>query len=439
MNEIVSDPDQDLDEFLGAEQHPRWRQWMKYWLPAIILLLLVLIISRCSSNGADAEYITREVVVDSLELTVTATGNLRPTNQVQVGSEVSGRIDEIYVDVNDPVKRGQLIARVNTDVIDDQITQGQANVNVARAQVEQARATLEVDEAQLRRLYEVFEASGGKVPSAIEMEQAQATVARDKAALNSALANVSAAEAQLGTAMTSRSRAVITSPVSGVVLARLVEPGQTLQASFNTPTLLIIAEDLSEMQLHIEIDEADVGQVEAGQEATFTVDAYPGRRFPARVERIDAASSNTANEATAQSGGSAAGSTSVVSYAARLSVTNADGLLRPGMTATATIATQSTGDRKLVPNGALRFSPDDAQNQNEGGSVLNPMIGLENKDQEANIGVGSRQTVYVLLEDNELRPVQVVTGQSDGRLTVVSSEELEPGMKVATGVGSGLR
>lgn len=180
-------------------------------------------------------------------------------------------------------------------------------------------------------------------------------MARDHAATAAAQANVRAAEAQLSTAVTNRNRAVIRSPVSGVVLARQVEPGQTVAASFSTPTLFIIAEDVAAMQLRVDIDEADVGQVREGQQASFTVDAYPGRRFPAIVERVDQASTNTAATATQQTSAAAAAGSSVVNYEARLSVSNGEGLLRPGMTASATIATRSTGKRLLVPNSALRF------------------------------------------------------------------------------------
>ena len=421
----------EIEDFLGVKPVPRWRRWMKFWLPALILLVLLLIVAQCTRDPDKPEYITEAVAEQSLDLTVSATGNLRPTNQVQVGSEISGRIDEILVDVNDRVQRGQVIARINTDVIDDQITQGRANVNVARAQIAQARATRNVDQAQLKRLREVFRISGGKVPSQIELEQAEAAVLRDEAALASAMASVRAAEAQLGTALTNRERAVITSPVSGVVLARLVEQGQTVQAAFNAPTLLIIAEDLSAMQLRVKIDEADVGQVRDGQAATFTVDAYPGRRFPARVERIDAASTNTATEATAQAGTSASGA-AVVSYEARLSVVNTDGVLRPGMTATATIATQSTGKKLLVPNSALRFRPD--AEAEEGGGVFEPQIGLEDGKQQANIGEGSRQQVQVVQADGSLKAIEVITGRSDGRRTVVTARNLKPGMKVVTGI-----
>lgn len=433
MNEVAIEqaPDQ-LDEFLGFKPRPRWRRWMKYWLPGLMVLGLGLAIATCSRGGDKPQYITEPVVERSLDLTVTATGNLRPTNQVQIGSEVSGRIDRILVDVNDRVVRGQVLAQINTDVIQDQILQAQANVNAMRAQVAQAQATLGVDNAQLERLRNVYRISGGKVPSRVELEQADAAVKRDRAAVAAANANVRAAEAQLSTSLTSRSRAVIRSPVAGVVLARQVEPGQTVAASFNTPTLFIIAEDLAAMQLRVDIDEADVGQVREGQRANFTVDAYPGRRFPALVERVDQASTNTAATATQQANPAAGAAASVVNYEARLSVANGEGLLRPGMTATATIATKSTGKRMLVPNGALRFRPDAEEKQ--GGGVLNPEIGLKQNDQRATIGVGSRQRVHVVQADGTLKPVDVVTGQSDGRLTVVTSTELQRGMKVVTGM-----
>jgi HlyD family secretion protein len=428
---VPADRSGDIDEFLGEKPRPRWRRWMKFWLPALIVVALALAVSRCFGGDEAPGYITEEVVLRSLDLTVTATGNLRPTNQVQVGSEVSGRIDRVLVDVNDRVVPGQVLAEINTDVIEDQITQAQANLNAARARVEEARATLDVDRAQLARFREVFRVSDGRVPSQVELEQAEAAVRRGNATVASAQAAVRSSEAQLSTAVTNRNRAVVRSPVAGIVLARQVEPGQTVAASFSTPTLFIIAEDLSAMQLQVAIDEADVGEVEEGQEASFTVDAYPGRRFPAVVERVDQASSNTASEASQQAN-PAAQANSVISYDALLSVRNAQGLLRPGMTATATIATQSTGRRMLVPNSALRFRPD--AEEEEGGGVLNPSIGLEQNEQRATIGVGSRQQVYVTQADGTLRAIEVVTGQSDGRLTVVRSDELEAGMEVVTGI-----
>ncbi|OYW45166.1 MAG: efflux transporter periplasmic adaptor subunit [Sphingomonadales bacterium 32-68-7] len=426
MNQTTA-PQTDLAEFLGTKQRPRWRRWMKYWLPALVIGALV--VYALTRGEERPEYISEAVAERSLDIEVTATGNLRPTNQVDVGSEVSGRIDRVLVDVNDRVARGQVLAQINTDVIDDQIRQAQANVNAARASVAQAAATLDVDSAQLARLQEVFRLSDGKVPSRTELEAADASVKRARAAIASARASVAASEAQLSSAMTNRDRAVIRSPVSGVVLARQIEPGQTVAASFNTPTLFVIAEDLSQMQLRVAIDEADVGAVEQGQKASFTVDAYPGRQFPAVVERVALASNNTAT-ANQQQQGTQQG-TSVINYEARLSVANTDGLLRPGMTATANIATASTGRRLLVPNGALRFEPE-ADDAAAGVDLGNEEFGLEREEERATIGRGSRQTVHVLKDDGTLEEVEVVTGQSDGRYTVVTSAALKPGMKVVT-------
>jgi HlyD family secretion protein len=422
-----------VDEFLGSKPKPAWRRTMKFWLPALGLLALVLIIARCTADPPPPDYIAEAAVEESLSLSVTATGNLRPTNQVEVGAEVTGPVDSVAVDVNDRVSKGQVIAVINTEIIDQQIAQARANLNAARAALGQAQATLDIDKVQLARLEEVRRLSDGRVPSQIELEQAEAAVQRDKAAVASARANIEAADAQMKANLTTRSRAVIRSPVNGVVLARRIEPGQTVVAAFNTVTLFVIAEDLSEMQLRVAIDEADVGQVKAGQKATFTVDAYPGRQFPATLQRVDLASRSTV-EGQSGSGGAAAaaGGGSVVSYEARLIVQNTDGLLRPGMTATATIATQNTGKALLVPNAALRFKPD--EKAEESGGVFSPQIGLEKDKQQATIGEGSRQQVQVLQADGTLKAVEVITGRSDGRRTVVRSSGLKPGMKVVTGV-----
>ena len=419
--------DQTIDEFLGQDARPRWYKRKLVWLIAALAIAALIAFAVMSGDKDEAPYVTEKVEARSLDLVVTATGNLRPTNQVEVGSEVSGRIDRVLVDVNDRVSRGQVLALINTDVIDDQITQGRAQLAAARAAVEQARATLAVDQAQLERLREVYRLSDGRVPSKVEMEAAEGALRRSQAGLTSAQANVVSAQASLSTAQTQRERAVIRSPVAGVVLARQVEPGQTVAASFNTPTLFVLAEDLSVMQLRVKVDEADVGQVEAGQDANFTVDAYPGRQFPAKVERVDLASGNISTSET----GAASAANAVVEYEARLTVANTEGLLRPGMTATANIATSSTARQIAVPNGALRFEP--PEDEEAGGINLGgDDFGLEREEARASIGAGSKQSVYVLNADGTLREIAVTTGLSDGRYTVVTSDELEAGMNVVT-------
>ncbi|OYX66006.1 MAG: efflux transporter periplasmic adaptor subunit [Sphingomonadales bacterium 32-64-17] len=419
--------DQTIDEFLGTESKPKWYKRKLVWVIAALIVAGIVAALVFGGSKEETPYVTEEVTTRSLDLVVTATGNLRPTNQVEVGSEVSGRIDQVLVDVNDQVRQGQVLAYINTDVIDDQITQARAQLAAARAAVEQSRATLAVDRAQRERLREVFRLSNGRVPSKVEMEQAEGALQRSQAGLTSAQANVVSAQASLSSAQTQRDRAVIRSPVAGVVLVRQVEPGQTVAASFNTPTLFILAEDLSVMQLRVKVDEADVGQVKAGQDAKFTVDAYPGRQFPAQVERIDLASGNISTSSqTTQTQTNA-----VVEYEARLTVANTEGLLRPGMTATANIATESTSRQLAVPNGALRFKP--PKEEESGGIELGgDDFGLAREDARATIGAGSKQTIYVLEADGSLREIAVTTGLSDGRFTVVTSDELTEGMQVVT-------
>ncbi len=390
MSEAISASDEPRQsvEALIITSRPRWRRWMKYWLPALIILILIGVVSTCSKDKDKPEYITESVARQALDLTITATGNLRPTNQVEVGSEVSGRIDRIFADVNDRVSRGRSSRRSTPTSSKTRSRRPRRTSMRQRRRLRRPRPTLTADTAQLARLQDVYRLSGGKVPSRTELETAQAAVKRGRAAVASAQANVASANAALSSNNTNRNRAVIRSPVAGVVLARRVEPGQTVAASFNTPTLFVLAEDLSTMQLRVAIDEADVGQVRQGQSATFLVDAYPGRRFPAHVTRVDLASNTTASATAANSGTQ---QSTVVSYEARLEVANPDGLLRPGMTATATVRTGNTGQTLLVPNSALRFVPD-AKVEGPGGNALNPKSGSKSRSsrQRSASAAGSR-------------------------------------------------
>ena len=208
------------------------------------------------------------------------TGKLAPINQIEVGSELSGLVTKVVVDVNDRVVAGQPLALVDPSRFQDTVNQSKAALDAAVATVGQNQATVSYSNAQLARLQEVSRLSGGRVPAKTEMEQAIADRDRAVANLRAAQANAVSARAALSSNTTQLTRTVIRSPVNGVVLARQIEPGQTVAASFNTPTLFVIAQDLSTMKLEVAIDEADVGEVKQGQNATFTVDAFPGKTFP---------------------------------------------------------------------------------------------------------------------------------------------------------------
>ena len=431
----------DLDAFLGTPPDSPWRRRAIWGGGAVLLLGLLLLLTRCFNGSGENGYITQDVRQGDLNVTVSATGNLAPTNQVEVGSEISGTVDKVLVDYNDRVVKGQTLAIIDTELLDETINQSRATLAARQADINQARATLADAEAQLNRFQQVYKLSGGKVPAKTEMETAIANRDRAAAAVKTAEANAVAAQADLSSNETRRDKAVIKAPVTGVVLARKIEPGQTVAASFNTPTLFILAEDLHSMQLEVAIDEADVGQVKSGQSATFTVDAYPGETFPARIQRVNVGSNNLSTTSSASSSSSAAAASSssnVVAYDAILTVNNRSGKLLPGMTATADIAVNAVHDALLVPNGAFRFTPGQSSKggQNQGlmsGMTARPRF-RRGAEQERKIGAGSRQTIYVVGSNGQPQPIQVITGASDGRNTAVQSKDLKPGMEVITGL-----
>ncbi len=424
--------DESLEDFLGEKPKPVWYRRPRIWAAIIAVVLLILLISSCLRGEEEAGYVTVEAQRGQLVTSVSATGKLAPTSQVTVGSQLSGLVTRVFVDVNDRVVIGQPLAEIDPEQIEDQIRQGEAQLASNRAQVAQARATLAQAQAQYERLEEVRELSGGKVPSATELQAGKADLERAQAALGVARANVAASEATLAQSRTQRERAIIRSPVAGVVLARQVDPGQTVAASFNTPTLFVIAEDLSQMKLEVAIDEADVGTVERGQKATFTVDAFPSEAFPATITRVEIGSNLTASEASsAASAAPSAGAGQVVSYAADLSVANPQLKLRPGMTATADIVTADLTDVLMIPNAALSFRPE-SDEKDPGGMRLGPPR-PDNGEKTATIGRGARQLLYVLGPDGQPSPVQVVLGDSNGMFTSVVAGDLKAGMEVITG------
>ena len=430
-----------LDEFLGREpRSARATLLRKVALAGGGILLIALLVYWFAGRGDEQpNYATAPVQRGDLRVTVSATGNLQPTNKVEVGSELSGLVTEVNVDNNDVVAKGDVLARLDTSRLQDSIAQSRAALQSAEAGVAQAQATAQQTQAALARLEEVRQLSGGKVPSAAEFDNARAEHARANAAVLTAKAAVAQARAQLSSDETQSSKALIRSPVTGVVLSRQVDPGQTVAASLNAPVLFVIAEDLKRMRLEAKVDEADVGQVSAGQKATFQVDAFPGRTFPARVERIDLGA-NASDGSTASSSTASSGSGAVVAYTAVLAVDNSKDILRPGMTATAEIVTSEKRDVLLVPNAALRFSPDAAAAAaNQGGGVTSVLIpqrprgtsGGRNRD--VNIGRGSAQTVYLLGSDGEPKPVPVTTGDTNGSQTEVTGKGIVDGAQVITG------
>jgi HlyD family secretion protein len=346
---VAPPPESDAKADLAALlAEPAARAW--YRRPALWIGILSLVLAGAGlwwwqarrTAAAAPVYTTQAVARGNLTLTVTANGTIQPTRSINIGSELSGTVLKVNVDVNDKIKKGQVLVVLDTAKLRDQILRSQASLVAATAKVAQTAATIKEARAVLGRLEEVARLSGGKVPSKAELDGGRATLARAVADDTGARAGVNDANAALSTDQITLSKASISAPANGVVLTRNVDPGNAVAASLQAVTLFTVAEDLAKLRLWVYVDEADVGAVKVGQDATFTVSAFASRNFPAHITRVGFGSTITDN---------------VVTYLTYLDVDNADLSLRPGMTATATIIATRRKDVLLVPNTSLRFAP----------------------------------------------------------------------------------
>ena len=392
----MSDPSQQVVNALGLEGAERRKRglWPVVAVVAIVALAAGAYVLR-QHRTTEPQYVTDSVRQGALLVTVTATGTLQPTNQVDVGSEVSGIIDRVLVDFNATVKAGQVLAELDTQQLDARVASARAALDVAQASLAQAQATVTETAAKAARSRDL---ASKNIASQQSLETDDAAAQRAVAGVASAKAQVTSAQAALKDAETALSKAAIRSPIDGMVIAREIDPGQTVAATFQTPVLFKVAEDLRRMELHLDIDESDIGQVHAGQHAQFRVDAYPGKSFEAEITsvRFDPRTVNN-----------------VVTYETVLSVANPDLQLRPGMTATAEVLVAQKDDVLLVPNRALRFLPPEHA-----------------ADQAAAHGA---PRVWVE-RDGGPSPVPVTTGLTNGDVTEIEPGPLPPGARVIVDV-----
>ena len=418
----------DIQALLGEEApRPLWKRP----LPWIILMALAALLAGLAywqaqkKSSAAPVYVTEPIRKGRLTLNVSANGTLQPTRSVNIGSELSGTVKRVLVDVNDRIKKGQVLVELDTAKLSDQVLRSRAALASSQAQLAQSAATVKEARASLARFEEVARLSGGKVPSAAELDTARAVLDRAVAAEASARANVAEARATVSTDETNLSKASLRSPIDGTVLTRSVEPGNAVAASLQAVTLFTIAEDLTKLRLEVSVDEADVGAVKVGQKASFTVSAYPSRPYPATITRVAFGSTKTDN---------------VVTYVSWLEVDNADLSLRPGMTAAATIVAVERQGVLLVPNTALRFTPAQAgakaPTADSGGSLVSKLMPRpprtgSRRPAGANDKAGGAKQVWIL-KDGQAQAVPVTTGISDGRNTEISGEGLQEGVEVIT-------
>jgi HlyD family secretion protein len=421
---VIEDTPHDIREVLGVDEAPRGRRSAKLTAAALFLVLIIAAVAWYSASrpGAAVHYKTIPVTRGDLTVVVTATGTVQPVNQVDVGTEISGTIRTVEVDYNDRVKVGQVLARIDTEKLQAQVLQSQSTLESTEAKLADAQATVIEARENLERFKRVREMSGGQVPSKKEFDAAEAVLKRAVSNEATLKALISEAKWKLSIDQTNLSKAVIRSPINGVVLKRQVEPGQTVAASLQTPVLFTIAENLAQMEVQVDVDEADVAQVKVGQQASFTVDGYPGRTFNAAVKQV------RYGPETVQG---------VVTYKTLLSVDNSDLALRPGMTATANVTVNRTANVTLIPNAALRFSPPVVEEtaRTSGGLIsrLFPRPPHASRPPETGDGKSKQRRVWVL-RDGQPLAVPVVTGSTDGLMTEIAGGDIAVGREVITDV-----
>lgn len=406
---------------------PAARAW--YRRPSVWVVAAAVLLSAAglwwwlASRAAQAapRYTTQSVARGDLTVLVTANGTIQPTRTINIGSELSGTVLKVNVDVNDAIHKGQVMLVLDTAKQREQILRSRATLAAARAKVLQTGATIQESQAALGRLEGVQRLSDGKVPSKSELDTGRATLARARADDTSARAGVEDSIAALSTDRINLSKASITSPADGVVLTRTVEPGNAVAASLQAVTLFTVAEDLRRLRLWVYVDEADVGAVQLGQTASFTVSAYLSRNYPAKITRVGFGSTITDN---------------VVTYLTYLDVDNADLSLRPGMTATATITATHRSDVLMVPNTALRFTPSaptgPAASKGVASSLLPRMPGNNSRRPAAAGATTATARQVWVLRDGSAVAVGVVPGVSDGHMTEITGGTLQAGMLVIT-------
>lgn len=408
---------EDVRSALGvARRRSLWRRLL--W-PLLTLALLVgggALWTYLDQAAPAQNFVTEVVSRQPLTVVATATGTVEPINQVDVSSELSGIVRTVFVEHNAKVRKGEALAELDTDRLRAQVDRARASLVVAEAEVATVRATIAERQRDLERAKQL---SGSGIASAQTLETAQAAYDRSIAAMDSAHAAVKVAAADLKLKETDLEKARIISPIDGVVLKRSVEPGQTVASSFQAPVLFTLADDLSRMQVEVDVDEADVGQVREGQEATFTVDAYPDRLFPATVEQVRYAPQTVEG---------------VVTYKAILKVDNSDLKLRPGMTATALITVNHIADALTVPNAALRFRPPEEDGTPRRSFLRSIMPGPPSfRPPSKAVDATGKRSVYVL-RDGKPQKLDVEVGPSDGKVTEIRSGDLKPGDAVIVGL-----
>jgi HlyD family secretion protein len=360
---------------------------------AIAVIIGIALFFVLKSKDGDLKFRTEKVVRGDIEETITATGTVNPITTVLVGTQVSGTIKQIFVDFNSPVKKGQIIAQIDPTTFEAQTEQARANLLSARANLEKAEATLIDTKRTMERNKELFKRN---LIARSDLDTAETNYESSKAQVSASKAQVEQSNAALKYAETNLKYTKILSPVNGIVVSRNVDVGQTVAASFQTPTLFTIAEDLTKMQIDTNVNEADIGKIKEGQDVVFTVDAYPDITFKGKVFQVRNAPISIQN---------------VVTYDVVIQVDNSDLKLKPGMTTNASVITALKTNVLKIPNAALRFK-------------------LSEKATAKDERKGPPVPAVWIIESGAPKRVKIKTGISDGNYTELISGNITEGQEL---------
>lgn len=404
---------EDINKVLNLDTKKK-NFFLQYWwqLSFIIVLLLgAYFYFTKDDNQKVNNYTTVKLEKKDLVVTVLATGNLEPIKTVDIGIEVSGTIKEVLVDYSDKVVKNQILAKLDTTKLVSKVNNSKASLDVAIANLQDSKISLEDATHELKRLEELYKSTGGNYPTVREIDQAKITVKRAEQNYKSNLARITQNEATLKSDQEDLSKAVVVSPIDGIILDRKVDVGQSVVASMQVPVLFTLAQDLTKMQVVVSVDEADVGKVKEGQDVSFTVDAYPAKIFHGKLKQVRM-NSQIVN--------------GVVTYEALAVVDNSALLLRPGMTVSANIVTKVIAGDKVVPNTALRFSP----NLDDAKASKKNIFSAPLKDK---VKMNNQQAYIWILKDTKAFQVAVKVGDSDGINTIIQSDTIDNNSDIIIG------
>lgn len=380
---------------------------------ALVALFALVFALKFSKN--EVRYITENPTMSEISQDVSATGTLEPTDTVEVGSQISGTIYEVLVDVNDEVKKGQILAKIDPEKLEQSVDNFEAQLQSAQAELTSAEVALENKKWTYENYKNLFDNTGGKSPSQLQLKTAELEYKSALANIDIKKAAIRQLETSLKSAKIDVKNAIITSPTNGIILSRSIDPGQTVAASFNTPTLFKIAQDLTKMKLISSVLEADVGKVQVGNEVEFSVDAYPNDKFKAKVAKVNFADSSATSTSTSN----------IISYEVTTFVDNAKLLLRPGMSATATIKTASVKNALIIPYQALLFNPNEMEKKSSGMAMMGP----PKRSKRSYSGIGNKGSVWIL-ENGAPKEVEIDIGITNGRSAQVLGENINADSKV---------